>query len=50
MFDKLKTNTRKTWDTIKERINKNRKQHDFPNQKCQWNTYHGQKENSERIQ
>ena len=30
MFDKFKTNTRKTWDTIKELINKNRKQHDFP--------------------
>ena len=30
MFDKFKTNTRKTFDTIKELINKNRKQHDFP--------------------
>ena len=30
MFDKFKTNARKTWDTIKELINKNRKQHDFP--------------------
>ena len=30
MFDQFKTNTRKTWDTIKELINKNRKQLEFP--------------------
>ena len=30
MFDKFKTNTRKTWDTINELINTNRKQLDFP--------------------
>ena len=30
MFDQFKTNTRKTWDTIKELINKNRKQPEFP--------------------